>query len=129
MVPVEELRPQVQAPNRQSALLRDGRVECKATPTFSPLAALARGLGELVLGSGLLASCIVVSIRHRARGGKWSAENILHWRAGCLPQEQVASLAHTHSPLLRPQQVMMAAGWWRRLMVVDKSGARWIREL
>lgn len=33
--------------------------------------------------------------------------NILHWSAGCLPQEQVASLAQTHSPLLRPQQAIL----------------------
>lgn len=33
--------------------------------------------------------------------------DVLHWRAGCFPQEQVASLAHTHSPLFRPQQVIL----------------------
>lgn len=52
-------------------------------------------------------------------------KNLLHWRAGCLPQEQVASFAHTHSaPLLRPQQVMMMVlvliwryrtnSWWTK---------------
>lgn len=34
-------------------------------------------------------------------------EYILHWSAGCLPQEQVASFAHTHSPVFRPQQVIV----------------------
>jgi hypothetical protein len=40
-------------------------------------------------------------------------ENVLHWSAGIFPQEQVASLAQTHSaPLFRPQQVMlMLFGW------------------
>lgn len=36
-----------------------------------------------------------------------SSKDLLHWSAGCLPQEQVASFAHTHSPLLRPQQAIL----------------------
>jgi len=78
--------------------------------TFSALSTLAGIGGELVLGGGLVAS-FTRPLAHVTKPVSHAGRNILHWRAGCLPQEQVASLAHTHSaPLLRPQQVMLIAG-------------------
>jgi hypothetical protein len=51
-------------------------------------------------------------------------ENVLHWSAGIFPQEQVASLAQTHSaPLFRPQQVMlMLFGWLCERYLVGRIG-------
>jgi hypothetical protein len=51
-------------------------------------------------------------------------EGVLHWSAGIFPQEQVASLAQTHSaPLFRPQQVMlMLFGWLCERYLVGRIG-------
>ena len=49
----------------------------------------------------------------------------VHWRAGCLPQEHLASFAQTHPPS-RPQQVTGTAPVVEDIVVEGVGGGCWL---
>ena len=49
----------------------------------------------------------------------------VHWRAGCLPQEHLASFAQTHPPS-RPQQVTGTAPVVEDIVIEGVGGGCWL---